>query len=88
MTDPLFPVLTNFYIGAFQTAISEASQLTGLSQEQKLQREIFTHRAYIEIGSYDVRSRCRTSERLIGKYSELAHLPFYPFIFSFAVSLV
>lgn len=54
MTDPLFPVLTNFYIGAFQTAISEASHLTGLSQEQKVQREIFTHRAYIEIGSYDL----------------------------------
>lgn len=55
MVDPLFPVMTNFYIGSFQTAISEASHLTGLSEEQKLQREIFTQRAYLEIGSYDVR---------------------------------
>ena len=53
--DPIFPVATNFYIGSFQTAISEASHLTGLSEEQKLQREIFTQRAYLEIGSYDVR---------------------------------
>ena len=60
MGDPLFPVLTNFYIGAFQTAISEASNLTGLTEEQKLQREIFTHRAYIEIGSYDVRNHHHT----------------------------
>lgn len=56
MADPLFPVLTNFYIGAFQTAISEASHLTGLTEEQKLQREIFTQRAYIELGSFDVRA--------------------------------
>jgi coatomer protein complex subunit epsilon len=55
MADQLFSVRTNFYIGAFQTAISEASHLTGLTEEQKLEREIFTHRAYIEIGSYDVR---------------------------------
>lgn len=55
MADHLFSVRTNFYIGAFQTAISEASHLTGLTEEQKLEREIFTHRAYIEIGSYDVR---------------------------------
>jgi coatomer protein complex subunit epsilon len=55
MADPLFPVQTNFYIGAYQTAISEASHLTGLSEAQKLEREIFVQRAYIEIGSFDVR---------------------------------
>lgn len=57
MADPLFPVRNNFYLGAFQTAISEASHLTGLNDQQKLEREIFTQRAYLEIGSYDVRKK-------------------------------
>jgi coatomer protein complex subunit epsilon len=55
MADPLFLARTNFYIGAYQAAISEASNLTGLNEEQKLEREVLIQRCYVEIGSYDVR---------------------------------
>lgn len=36
MADPLFPVRNSFWLGAYQTAISEASHLTGLSEAQKV----------------------------------------------------
>lgn len=57
MADPLFPVKNNYYIGAYQTAISEASQLTGLDDQQKLERDMFTFRSYIEIGSHEVSNK-------------------------------
>lgn len=55
MADVLFPVRNSFYLGAFQTTISEASHLTGLSEAEKVERDVFVYRAYIELGSYDVR---------------------------------
>lgn len=54
--DPLFTVRNNFYLGAYQTAISDASHLTGLTGEQKLERDVFVYRSYVELGSYEVRS--------------------------------
>lgn len=53
--DPLFSVRNNFYLGAYQTAISDASSLTGLSEDQKLERDTFVYRSYVELGSYEVR---------------------------------
>lgn len=54
MGDALFAVRNNFYLGAFQTAISEASQLTGLSEAEKIERDVFVYRSYIELGSHEV----------------------------------
>ena len=54
MADPLFPVYNNFYLGSFQTAISEASHLTGLSEAHKTKRDVYVYRSYIELGSYEV----------------------------------
>lgn len=53
--DLLFAVRNNFYLGAFQHAISEASDLESLEDGEKLERDIFVYRSYIELGSYEVR---------------------------------
>jgi coatomer protein complex subunit epsilon len=53
--DPLFTVKNNFYIGAFNAAITEASGLAGLSEADALERDSYVHRAYIALGSHDVR---------------------------------
>lgn len=55
MSDALFSVKNALYLGAAQSAIGEAAHLTGLSEEERQLREVLTFRAYIEIGSYDVR---------------------------------
>lgn len=52
--DKLFAVRNNFYLGAFQSAISEASQLTGLTEAEKIERDVFVYRSYIELGTYEV----------------------------------
>lgn len=54
MADPLFTVRNNYYIGAYQRAVSEASQLTGLNEQQKIERDVFVYRSYLELGSYEV----------------------------------
>lgn len=56
MSDPdlLFTVRNNFYLGAFQSAIAEASDLEGLSDSEKIERDCFVYRSYIELGSYEV----------------------------------
>jgi len=54
MGDALYAVHNAFYLGAYQTAISEASQLTGLSDAQKLERDVFVYRSYMELGSYEL----------------------------------
>lgn len=52
--DLLFNVRNNFYLGAFQAAIAEASDLEGLSDAEKIERDCYVYRAYIELGSYEV----------------------------------
>jgi hypothetical protein len=52
--DKLFAVRNSFYLGAFQSAISEASQLTGLTEAEKIERDVFVYRSYIELGTYEV----------------------------------
>lgn len=53
--DVLFAVRNALHLGAPQTAISEATHLTGLSDDEKHMRDVLTHRAYIELGSSEVR---------------------------------
>jgi Coatomer epsilon subunit len=62
--DLLFAVRNNFYLGAYQHAISEASDLESLEEADKLERDIFVYRSYIELGSYEVGGRavCRASD--------------------------
>lgn len=55
MTDPLFACRNLFFLGAYQSAISEASNLTGLSEAEKIERDVFVYRSYIELGTYEVR---------------------------------
>ncbi|KAL4859580.1 Coatomer subunit epsilon-1 [Chlorella vulgaris] len=54
MTDPLFATRNSFYLGAYQSAISEASNLTGLSEAEKIERDVFVYRSYIELGTYEL----------------------------------
>jgi coatomer protein complex subunit epsilon len=53
--DLLFTVRNAFYLGAFQSAIAEASDLEGLSDQEKVERDCYVYRSYIELGSYEVR---------------------------------
>ena len=56
MADPdlLFNVRNNFYLGSYQHAISEASDLESLVEQEKVERDLFVYRSYIELGSYEV----------------------------------
>ena len=54
--DLLFAVRNSFYLGAYQSAIAEASDLEGLSEAEKVERDCYVYRAYIELGSYEVRA--------------------------------
>lgn len=74
--DPLFTVRNNFYLGAYQTTISDASHLTGLTGEQKLERDVFVYRSYVELGSYEVRSTARGAcPALIGYLGWVMRIP-------------
>lgn len=53
--DLLFAVRNNYFLGAYQHAISEASDLENLDDAAKLERDIFVYRSYIDLGSYEVR---------------------------------
>lgn len=55
--DLLFTVRNSFYLGAFQGAIAEASDLEGLSEGAKVERDSYVYRSYIELGSFEVRTR-------------------------------
>mmetsp|Transcript_22135 Transcript_22135/g.54794 ORF Transcript_22135/g.54794 Transcript_22135/m.54794 type:complete len:291 (-) Transcript_22135:308-1180(-) len=54
MGDLLFPVYNNFFIGAYQVAINEAADLQGLSDTEATERDCYTYRAYIALGSYQL----------------------------------
>jgi len=57
--DLLFTVRNNFYLGSYQHAISEASDLEGLTEQEKVDRDLFVYRSYIELGSFEV-SACKS----------------------------
>lgn len=52
--DLLFSLRNHFYLGAYQAAIAEASDLEGLSEAEKVERDCYVYRSYIELGSYEV----------------------------------
>jgi len=52
--DLLFAVRNNYYLGSYQHAISEASDLEGLVEQEKIERDLFVYRSYIELGSYEL----------------------------------
>ena len=52
--DLLFAVRNHFYLGAYQAAIAEAADLEGLSETEKVERDCYVYRSYIELGSYEV----------------------------------
>lgn len=64
MGDLLFPVYNNFFIGAYQVAINEASDLQGLSDSEATERDCYMYRSYIALGSYQVREG--TMRRSVG----------------------
>lgn len=50
----LYAARNAFHLGAPQTCISEAAQVTGLDEEAKIERDVLSHRSYIDIGSCEV----------------------------------
>lgn len=53
--DLLFAVRNSFYVGAYQAAINEASDLTeGLSPIEEQERDCLVYRSYIGLGQYDI----------------------------------
>mmetsp|Transcript_35063 Transcript_35063/g.99403 ORF Transcript_35063/g.99403 Transcript_35063/m.99403 type:complete len:290 (-) Transcript_35063:171-1040(-) len=55
MSDLLFPVRNCFYLGAFQAAINEASDLTeGLSDVEEQERDCLVYRSYLGLGQFDI----------------------------------
>ncbi|KAF8066259.1 coatomer subunit epsilon-1 [Scenedesmus sp. PABB004] len=52
--DILFAVKNNFYIGAYNNAINEASDMEGLSEAEQTERDVFVYRSYIALGSTDL----------------------------------
>ena len=55
MADVLFPVYNNFFIGAYQACVNEAAEMTNLSGADAIERDCYMYRAYIALGSYQVR---------------------------------
>ena len=56
MGDVLFPVRNLFYLGAYQSAINEAQDLTSLSELDAVTRDVFVYRSYVALGSSQVLS--------------------------------
>eukprot|EP00897_Mesotaenium_endlicherianum_P007070 jgi/Mesen1/6391/ME000329S05552 len=51
--DTLFPLRSNFYLGAYQAAINEAN-VDGLSEAESIERDCIVYRSYIALGSYQL----------------------------------
>lgn len=52
--DILFMVKNNFYTGAYNNAINEASDIEGLSEPEQVDKDAFVYRSYIALGSHDL----------------------------------
>ncbi|MEW5309395.1 MAG: hypothetical protein WDW38_001288 [Sanguina aurantia] len=52
--DLLFAVRNNFYLGAYNTVIQEASDLETLSDAEKIDRDVYVYRSYVALGSYEL----------------------------------
>jgi coatomer protein complex subunit epsilon len=74
--DILFAVKNNFYLGAYNNAINEASDLEGLTEAEQLEKDAFVYRSYICLGSYDVRPSLRTTRKpLAAASADHNHVP-------------
>ncbi len=56
MGDALFAVTNNFHVGAYQAAINAAADLTDLSEKEATERDAYTYRAYLALGSHQARA--------------------------------
>lgn len=56
MGDPMFAVRNNFYLGAYNSVLSEAADLENVSEVEQIERDAFVYRSYIALGSYEVRA--------------------------------
>mmetsp|Transcript_13526 Transcript_13526/g.23742 ORF Transcript_13526/g.23742 Transcript_13526/m.23742 type:complete len:289 (-) Transcript_13526:816-1682(-) len=54
MSDPLFPVRNSFYLGAYNTVINEAADLSDLTELQAVERDCYVHRSYVALGSHEL----------------------------------
>jgi hypothetical protein len=59
MADVLFGVANNFHVGAYQAAINAAADLTDLSEKDAAERDAYTYRAYLALGSHQARGVTR-----------------------------
>lgn len=50
----LFAVSNNFFLGAYNTVINEATDLENLSDMEAIERDTFVYRSYLALGSYDL----------------------------------
>lgn len=66
MADPLFSVRNAFYTGAYSSVVNDAPNLGGLSEREAVERDCFVYRAYIAMGSYEVRPWLLTAPRQLG----------------------
>ncbi|CAM6036194.1 unnamed protein product [Sphagnum compactum] len=48
--DVLFPLRNNFYLGAFQAAINESSNVRNLSEAEAIERDCLVYRSYVALG--------------------------------------
>ena len=71
--DILFAVKNHFYLGAYNLAINEASDLEGLSEAEQTEKDTYVYRSYIALGSYDVRCVRRGGRGGRGTPSAAAH---------------
>lgn len=61
--DVLFAVRNNFFIGAYNNAINEASDIEGLSEAEQTERDVYVYRSYIALGSHDVSAAAAAGQR-------------------------
>ena len=54
MGDPVFAVKNGYYLGAYQAAINEGSDMEELNELESVERDYFTYRSYIAQGSCQV----------------------------------
>lgn len=73
MGDVLFPVRNLFYLGAYQSAINEAQDLTSLSELDSIARDTFVYRSYIALGSSQVRFHTAKLQQVTSLYHMLNH---------------
>ncbi len=58
--DVLFPLRNNFYLGAFQAAINESSNVRNLSEAEAIERDCLVYRSYVALGQCQVQISVRS----------------------------